>query len=282
MAEVEENSTGELIFKAFLPWNLLLMSTTLFLPNLKAVSTRDQIILVLFHAWPLTAKQLHARIAKENASNVSYQAVHKTINSLVSEKVLERLGSGYRLNEAWIKGVKGLVDGLGDSYSGKVSEMQLASLDKPIFLTFENLGSVGVFLVNEFYGGKFSNPEKKDATCLWRHTWPVGVGMSEKEYNHLLKAFQECRHLGVTKENTFLDRYFSDFLEKMGKLTVNNANFSAHEDTFLQGDFVAQVYMPTDVKEEMHGIYLKVKNAELANKIRKEGNELFEKRKVKT
>ena len=133
--------------------------------------------------------------------------------------------------------------------------------------------------------------------------------MSEKEYNHLLKAFQECRHLGVTKENTFLDRYFSDFLEKMGKLTVNNANFSAHEDTFLQGDFVAQVYMPTDVKEEMHGIYLKVKNAdgvdinglftkilmkkaqtnilivknaELADKIRKEGNELFEKRKVKT
>jgi len=55
---------------------------------MKNKSTQDLIIEILSNEWPLTTKQIHNRLKRNHAKNISYQAAHKTIKQMLEEKIL--------------------------------------------------------------------------------------------------------------------------------------------------------------------------------------------------
>ena len=77
------------------------------LPKLSAAkSTKDQIISLLSENWPLSAKEIYNRLQREQASEITYQAVHKTLGEMSEEGILTKEEKGYRISDSWIKNLK--------------------------------------------------------------------------------------------------------------------------------------------------------------------------------
>ena len=95
------------------------MGFSVILPEIngKSGSTRDLVISVLSKEWPLTSKEIFARLVKAFASPVTYQAVHKTVAQLVDQKVLVRTDSKYAINPQWLDELAGFARGVKEVYT---------------------------------------------------------------------------------------------------------------------------------------------------------------------
>jgi len=263
-------------------------------------SAKKNIIFLLSQEWPLGVKEIHSKLERQGIT-VSYQAVHKAVGELVDQGILGKRGSEFQLNEDWIQSNKQFFEKLGKDYENKA----FTDLEKPIYLSFDSLQALQKFLANDFYV-KYPNPERKNCACVWKHAY-FSVGATEREINNLRKFLTLTRHYALTKYDTALDRFFSDFFTKLGKECYTNVRIPVKNDTFVQGDFVCQIFFPEEILSEWHKIYSKyskldektldelfkligkkteinvliVKNASFADKIRKDCERIIEKLKKK-
>jgi predicted transcriptional regulator len=82
------------------------------IPNLgKPKTVKDAIILILSKEWPLRAKEIYPRV-KKHKLNVSYQAVHKELQWLLKNGILQKEHKSYSLNKIWIGKLKKFVEKL--------------------------------------------------------------------------------------------------------------------------------------------------------------------------
>jgi Fe2+ or Zn2+ uptake regulation protein len=81
-------------------------------------TTKDIIIHILSKDWPLSARKIYSHVKKnKKGKDISYQAVHKTLKSLVGIGVLERTGRDYRISEEWMNETEKFISVLKDKYS---------------------------------------------------------------------------------------------------------------------------------------------------------------------
>ncbi|MCR4336142.1 MAG: hypothetical protein NUV57_06455, partial [archaeon] len=71
--------------------------------NPESASTKQKIIDILSNEWPLSAKSIYDKLQKQYSSEISYQATHKTIQDLETEKIIEKKEKGYQLNLEWVQ-----------------------------------------------------------------------------------------------------------------------------------------------------------------------------------
>jgi len=263
-------------------------------------STQDYIIEVLSNEWPLTAKQIHNKLKRNYALNISYQAVHKQLKQMQTEKMIAKDGKEFFLSYSWIKKISDYSERLKSSLDKKnENDSKIAILDSLI--------ACGQFLINDFMGnetGKYQNPKNKDSVCLWNHAWPI-VGASQEQHEKMKKMFSETTHWSVCAHSTFLDKITSEYVAKIGKKVVLNHKTSMNADTFTEGDYIMQAHFPEKLKKDMHKLYMKVKskkdfdmkemfefgsrqyqikvvifkNQELADSLREEAKKLYEENK---
>lgn len=68
--------------------------------------------MVLSGGSALSARKIHQKIRDEFQMAISYQAVHKSLKSLVDSKTLKNFHNEYYLNQEWVDSICGLVDSL--------------------------------------------------------------------------------------------------------------------------------------------------------------------------
>jgi len=73
------------------------------IPKGKGSTVADLIVLLLSQEWPLSVRGLHRRIAHSHARDVSFQAVHKAIRRLSTERIIEKTERYYRLSPQWMR-----------------------------------------------------------------------------------------------------------------------------------------------------------------------------------
>ncbi len=236
------------------------------LKTLGKKSTKDEIISALSLRQPLTAKEIYNTLNREHGNVASYQAVHKTILNLVDENVIEKNEKQYQLNKEWVKEIANF----GKNLEHKYQEI-LKKIDDngSVMLTFSSYIEFGRFLVNEFFTN-FPNPENKSCPCIWNHAYPL-AGVSKEEHDNFKKIFVRTEHTNICAQSTFLDKMTSDYLDKLGKKGVLNARTSAKNDVFITGDYVMTVYLDLEWERELDQIYKKVKSEKDLNM-----QELFE------
>ena len=66
-------------------------------------TTKENIILLLTHKWPLNAKEIFLEVQKHGLNNVTYQAVHKAILQLEEEGIIEKQGKTIQLKKNWVE-----------------------------------------------------------------------------------------------------------------------------------------------------------------------------------
>lgn len=218
----------------------------------KKASTRDLIIKILSEEPSLSVKQLHERVTKRAEQNITYQAVHKCVLQLLGEGIIDKTGATFQISKKWLEEIKKFGEKTSLDYNAQ-NKNSGKTFSRLIFNNFMDLGR---YTINEFF--VFPNPENKPAICCFYHTWGP-IGATEQEFENLKKLFSINKHYSISVKDTFLDRYFADFLSKMGKICKTGISFFP-EEIFVQGDFVAQVFYPLDYLSKIDKIFSSTSN----------------------
>ncbi len=232
----------------------------LFIPGLGlSESTKVSIVSILGEDFPLSAKEIYKRLISDFGLVLKYQSIHKSLTELLNKKIIVKDNLKYKLNPVWVEQIVDYGHVLNEKYLNNhelTSDLiRNVNMGKTVNLVFDQFLPMGHFLINDFYL-KFPNFEKKPSVCLWKH--PYGVfGLDEKEHENIKKIFSLSKHYAICKGNTFLDNWFNKYLIEMGKSCLSGIDFSVPEDSFINGDYLMQVFLPAKLKENIEEIFSK-------------------------
>ena len=220
-------------------------------------STKDTIVQILSEEWPLTVKQIFERVKKKIDKAITYQAVHKVVQELEKEKIVEKEGNACKLNKDWIEQAKKSAETLANDYFSNKGKPKSSDVEY-LHLEFDTFLDAAKFVINRFYF-EYPNPEKKVAVCFSYHIY-APFGMSAVEHESYKKMITREEHWAVSKGDTYLDKQFSGYLLGIGKKCISGAEFTVKPETYVQGDYICQMFMPLECKKELDNIYENVKD----------------------
>jgi len=88
-----------------------------FVGSKKDDSVKNAIIQILAEEWPLTVKEIFKRSKQDFGKDISYQAVHKTVQELVSKRLLVAKNKAYSINTFWLQEMETFANLTLDKYS---------------------------------------------------------------------------------------------------------------------------------------------------------------------
>jgi predicted transcriptional regulator len=79
-------------------------------------ATKKLIVSVLTREWPLSAKQIYARLNQGHGLGCTYQAVHKQLKEMEFMRILEKQERGYLISEEWLDKVSTFCQSVKEVY----------------------------------------------------------------------------------------------------------------------------------------------------------------------
>jgi hypothetical protein len=210
-------------------------------------SVKNNVVQLLAEESPLSAKQLHARLARRFGINVSYQAVHKTLTQMVNEEVLSKSGGKYFVNGEWVKTLKTNVEGLSLRFMDNEKEKKIDSLNEneSVSYSFNGLVDAGWFLIDKVMNAP---NEKKMSLALWRFSYSI-MGLEQKHIARIKEALAKSNWSIVVEGENELDKMFGKIFESYGaKVFYGVKCASMLSDKFIVGDYVSEVTYPSKLR----------------------------------
>ena len=224
-------------------------------------NTKSAIIEVLSQKWPLTAKEIYSLTKKVSSTNVSYQAVHKTINELVTQEVINKNERKYSLNLEWIKKLKEFGTKLEEKYLRKKIEN-----NQQTSITIHCLWDLYLFVLGSFVENRFETG-KKSICFQSEYVWIPPIG-TEKEWILLKEFLKDHTLLVLIKSRTHIDEMLKKGWENTGmlyKLGIETETSRLMKDIFIIGDYVVQTHFPEEFIEKAKIVYKNIGSTEEIN-----------------
>ncbi len=223
----------------------------------KQQSTKDYIASTLTTEWPLTAKKLFHTIKKRYGKHVTYQAVHKSLQELVNQGSLEKVEDGYKISMDWIKQLHRFTEMVESNYYTKqgvsvFNNPSTSKMDGEIhLLTFSNYLDCEKYIYY-FQKHHLLKAEKKKPICLTKHhEWRPLLYM-RAEYNLFKKLKEQGYKIYMLCEGSqSLDRWSASFYASLGCMYKTGAKSPSLTELYIFDDYVVQVYLPEEMKENM-------------------------------
>ncbi len=222
--------------------------------NPKTKTTKEIIIHTLGNRWPLSAKEIHHALSREQGIDVSYQAIHKSIQELEENGAIKKEAGKYSLDNEWIDKSQSYFKSLSMAYkeSNKFTSENT--------LKFNNYTDFPLFLGNIFNEPRATKDEQTHIYAIARHLfWPLKFSF---------KDFELCRSVGknaqphiITPASTPFDKEIQKYyrVAKWPEATIG-ADIQAEEDVIVQGNTIVQVSYSKETKEKIDKIYENVHN----------------------
>jgi hypothetical protein len=204
--------------------------------------TKEIIISVISAEPGLSAKEVFYRVRRGSDKPVSYQAVHKLLFQLVSERVLSKNGFEYHLEKAWVKSIGDTARLFESSFTkNKINSFSKICNNDCSMFKFSGILELARFLTTIFF--KLPNPKNEPNINLWNFTYSI-VGLSEEDYAGLKVAFNKTKTYVFVSEDNLLDRLFGKALLEYGVANIEYGvpGASPLEDVMVVGDYVAHVW----------------------------------------
>ena len=158
--------------------------------TIKDNSLKQKIVQILSDEETLTAKQLHSKLQRQFSINNSYQATHKMLQNMTTDRILEKKKEGYSLKEEWIEEVQKNTEQLVQKIRKKEPKIDDMKEGESRNFTFDGILDLGWFLIDKV--GKAPNPEKTLLLCLWRFCYSV-VGLGEQHITSLKESMKNTQ-----------------------------------------------------------------------------------------
>jgi len=217
-------------------------------------NTSDAIFAVLRESPDLTAKQIYFRVQRVFRANVSYAGVHKTLQTLVMQGVLEKNGRHYCVRAQWARELGKLAQDLETGSSGNlllkcelgggiatVGVDSIASLDRLLTTTYRLTKNLPAYAECSFLNWALSCPQELIKT---------GQFSAVKEKTHTL-----C------KSNTPIDDWCKDLELELGMKTATGCDCALAADLHSVGDYVIVCTYPAESVAAIKKVYGTVKEA---------------------
>ncbi|MDP2666344.1 MAG: transcriptional repressor [Candidatus Diapherotrites archaeon] len=224
-------------------------------------STRDEILAILSEEFPFSAKEIYARV-KRQGRNVSYQAVHKTLQSLIEQRVLEKQNSTYLIQKEWITNIRDHLTILEHQYQEKPSAKKVLEEAKKttVKLHFSSLTTMSVFTAELL--GLYREQTKRPVPhfAFLRHAWwPLKFEPSQYFLFKRMDDNNPNNRVVVIKNDPF-DKWIVRYY-----MLVNSSNrlrfeekAKWEEDLIVKGDLVLQTRYSKETLKRMDDIYQKI------------------------
>ncbi len=214
-------------------------------------STKDLIIEILSEEWPLSARVIWNKVKKNYSKSITYQAVYKLIQKMLSDRIIIKKENKYNLNKSWIKESKDFFNILDKNYDDKKVEKvpySKSHLKKSVRYSFKTLSAMGNYVANYFTD--FPNPEKKPLASRCFEMYSV-LSLPRE---HLLKAKKIIEKYGaysLCNSNTLYDKLIAkSYLAYVKNLKIKLRSKDSDEcDYIVLGDYVMRVYFSPEVKK---------------------------------
>jgi hypothetical protein len=218
--------------------------------NQKPGNVKNALVQKLSKQWPLSLKQLDHALKREFGMDVTYQAIHKAMQQLEEEKIVEKLKEGFQLHPEWITTITKLSNQISQAYADNVN---LDPEKEIIQLKFNNWINAGRFVAFKF-DLEYPNPENKPSICNWIHVWPV-MGLSSEEVSILQNSFFKGTYYSACPNNTPVDKAVAKWLTNVGKICKTKIPILLDHDYMVKGDHVCQVHYPKEFIDEVNEFY---------------------------
>ena len=219
-------------------------------------SSKNKIISLLENNKALSVKQIHQMLTKHKNYQSSYQALHKTINQMVKEKILLKKENKYSINAKWLNERIHELSNILTSLEHEKLSPECIEEQHSVTNSFQTIGEVGSFLIDKIM--QLPNSEKKPSLALWRLCYsPIGV--DTQHINTLKKIWASGDWRVFIQEDSKVNRMFGDILKSQGlkhiKYGVKNCATEL-SDKFVVGDFVTEVIYSKSVRKPWSIYYM--------------------------
>ena len=215
-------------------------------------SSRDLVLKTLFFEWPLTAKEIYSRVSKNSDKDVSYQAIHKMINSLLDEGILSKQDNKYLVSLDWVRQRKDLLTVLETNLvEGRV----VSPLEQKI--VFETIHEVDQFLVQAC--GMLKPSKEDELGLVWIHFW-IPLFFSRDTYVKMKELILSSNFYCLTPNNTKIDKWCSEFWDKLGIKEKSGVKGVFDVSTLVYKDTIIQVFYPAEIRKALDEVYNSTEN----------------------
>lgn len=212
----------------------------------KTKSSKELIIHILGNRWPLTAKEIHHALLREQGYQSTYQAVHKGIQELELSGIIQKEGKKFRLSREWIGKSKSYFDSLDIAY-----ENNEYVIDQEKTIIFNNYTDFSLTLGHMFNSRKLLGPKYTDCYAMTRHLfWPLKFSF---------KDFELCISVGLNARPHIICRHdtpFDKLIKRHYELAkwpsaIIGADIPGDEDIIVQGHTKMKITQNPQVAELM-------------------------------
>ncbi len=197
-------------------------------------TTKEAVLQILSEKQNLTAKELYAEVVKETKKNVSYQALHKTLQQLEKEMVVQRIQNKYSLHPNWLQALGRWLEKTKNQAATESKQSK-----KPEIRVFNSIIDTGRFLIFDYF--HYPNPKNKISVCIWKRMYSL-IGLSKDEVEGVRETMGKEHFRVVSESNTIVDQFIAEAFEQMGgkvKLGVPNPE---DFDSIVVGDYICEIY----------------------------------------
>lgn len=230
---------------------------TLFLPSMEGGDASSIIVKTLSKKSGLNARQIHSA-AQAGGAKVSYQGIHKALQKLLDEGVVEKLGKGYILSQDWINSLKNFTK----ASDHRATQLTISSEAAwPQSFKFTTLRELAQFLLDAMLELNRRFPEAV-GIGHWKRAWP-GTIFSKEDYDKLMELMKG-KHFTLVNGNSFADKLFGEYYNKIEKQAGGRGDVgygvscAAECDIQVEGDCIFYIYFPTELKKKIDKIYAKI------------------------
>ena len=228
-----------------------------------ARSTKDAIISILSEEWPLTAKHIYNKLRRQQATGISYQAVHKTIKQFEKEGIISKVGREYELSRSWISNTKKSFTNLEKLYNKDEMVYEIdPNFKGTIKLEFNDFSVLSVFIAELLANKILAGNGDPTAIAWFRHMyWPLRFNF--KDFAILQGVARNCKK---TYAIVSLASPFDKWLQKQFlRAGVSNVKIGTKEQLFddslyVQGDCIIEVVSSAKTKQILDEVYNRNRN----------------------
>lgn len=196
--------------------------------------------------------------------DVSYQAIHKEVVSLITDKILKKEEKGYLLDIEWIKKFNKFAEALYLNYS-KIRRYSLNMLKELknngdlISLEFQSVSELDEYFIDvmDYFHQILTHDEK--IIMHYRHNWwPILYSKKEHEIN--IKDPENKRFYCLCGSDTPLDKWSTAYENKIGMNVKIVKGVAKQWDIQIYGDLIVQFHIDPSIMAKIDQFFIKHKD----------------------
>lgn len=225
---------------------------------------KENIISLLSNQWPLNAKEIYNIVKLELDKDVSYQAVHKSLNELEERKILEKNNKKYKLSTKWIdREIKSLQE-VKNKYSGHVGEIKLNKRKTDQEYFFNTFSDLTVSIAELLKSNILSNKKKSFFVCTLKYGW-FTLRIRFSDYNLLFQMVKKNPNsINIIRNVTPFGKWIHKQYIRLGNTRTApiGTKFNIDGDLFVQGDYIIEISYSKQSERILEDIYKKMNGIE--------------------